>query len=66
MKRLQQQTIREVYRTSQPHFTDPQLVGYEICDYIRQVGLRSASFVIWHLMDYIWQHLKIWILFFTN
>ena len=27
--------------------------------YIRPVSVHNASFGIWHLTDYIWQHLRI-------
>ena len=37
---------------SRSHFTYAWLVGNEIYDYIRRVGLPYASFGIWHLRDY--------------
>ena len=49
---------RQVYRTSQPHFIDPQFVGYEFCIYIRRISFCNPSFGIWHLTDYIYQHLR--------
>ena len=47
-------------------FTTHDLSAFEICDYIKRVSLHNASFGIWHLTDYIWQHFKNRSLFFNN
>ena len=39
-------------------FTTQRLSTDAISVYISQVSIYSASFGIWHLMDYIWQHFK--------
>ena len=52
-----QQTSWEVCRTRR-QFTDPRLVSYEISVYIRRIGLHNVLFGIWHLNNYIWQHLR--------
>ena len=48
-RRLQQQTSQEVCSTSQPHFTHPQPVGYQIYVYIKRVSLH-----VHHLLSGIW------------
>ena len=65
-RQLHQQTSWELCRISWPHFTKPQLVGYEIYDYIRQISLSNASFGIWHLMDLHLAAFKMRLLCFTN